>query len=272
MIDHLVYATPDLATTVEALTDRLGIAPTPGGTHPGRGTRNALVGLGDGAYLEIIGPDPEQPVPTNPRPFGVDALSTPALVSWSARPALPLEVVVEAARANGYDLGPIVAMSRHRPDGVLLEWRLSVPEPTASEGGVLPFVIDWDAAPHPSASLPPGVVLDELRLEHPEPERIAAVLAALGGAGAVIVPGARPRLSATLHTPAARPPRLRAEPAPFEPNSRHDVAVFVQTTSASAPRPPLPAFEPEFPPRCGGFLVQTNQRLSRESEGEGSAP
>ena len=168
-------------------------------------------------------------------------------------------------------------MSRHRPDGVLLEWRLSVPEPTASEGGVLPFVIDWDAAPHPSASLPPGVVLDELRLEHPEPERIAAVLAALGGAGAVIVPGARPRLSATLHTPAGhvrlgsapnplsafepefpatmwrfywskrRPPRLRARARSrrLNQNSRHDVAVL---------------------------LVQTNQRLSRESEGEGSAP
>jgi hypothetical protein len=151
LIDHLVYATPDLATTVEALTDRLGIVPTPGGAHPGRGTRNALVGLGDGAYLEIIGPDHGQPVPTSPRPFGIDALSTPALVTWCLRPAVPLEVAVEAASANGYELGPIVAMSRHRPDGVLLEWRLSVPDPAASEDGVLPFVIDWDAAAHPSA-------------------------------------------------------------------------------------------------------------------------
>ncbi len=169
--------------------------------------------MGDGAYLEIIGPDPEQPVPAFPRPFGIDALSGAALVTWCARPSLPLEVVIEAASANGYDLGPIVAMSRHRPDGVLLEWRLSVPDPAASEGGVLPFVIDWDAAPHPSASLSPGVVLDELRLEHPEPERIMAVLAALGGAGAVIVPGVEPRLSATLQTRAGRV-RLGPEPEP----------------------------------------------------------
>ena len=207
MIDHLVYATPDLATTVEVLTDRLGVTPTPGGAHPGHGTRNALVGLGDGAYLEIIGPDPEQPLPSSARPFGIDALSAPALVTWCARPALPLEVVVEAARANGYDLGPIVAMSRHRPDGVLLEWRLSVPDPAASDGGVLPFVIDWGGATHPSASLPPGVVLVELRLEHPEPERITTVLAALGGAAAVIVRGVHPRLSAALQTPAG-PVRL----------------------------------------------------------------
>lgn len=204
MIDHLVYATPDLANTIEALTDRLGIAPTPGGAHPGRGTRNALVGLGDGAYLEIIGPDPEQPMPTFPRPFGIDVLSTPALVTWCARPALPLEVVVEAASANGYDLGPIVAMSRRRPDGVLLEWRLSVPDPSASEGGVLPFVIDWGDATHPSVSLPSGVVLVELRLEHPEPERVTAVLTALGGAEVVIVAGVVPRLSATLQTRAGR--------------------------------------------------------------------
>ena len=201
MIDHLVYATPDLATTVARLTERFGVAPTPGGAHPGRGTRNELVGLGNGAYLEIIGPDPEQPPPTLPRPFGIDALSEPALVPWCARPTVPLEAVVEAASAIGYELGPIVAMSRRRPDGVLLDWRLSVPAPEESEGGVLPFVIDWGAATHPSASLPTGVDLVELRLEHPEPERIAGVLAALGETGAaVILPGAQPRLSATLQT------------------------------------------------------------------------
>ena len=74
-LDHLVYAVPDLAAGVAAITALLGVAPSPGGPHPGLGTRNFLVSLGESCYLEIIGPDPEQPQPSRPRPFGLDRLS-----------------------------------------------------------------------------------------------------------------------------------------------------------------------------------------------------
>ena len=84
-LDHLVYATPDLDASVEELAERLGTDPVPGGAHPGWGTRNALIGLGPGSYLEVIGPDPGQPRSDHPRPLLIDELTSARLVTWAYR-------------------------------------------------------------------------------------------------------------------------------------------------------------------------------------------
>ena len=125
MLDHLVYAVPDLDDAVRDFEARSGVRPTPGGRHPGRGTHNALVALGPDRYLEIIAPDPTQPAPAEPRAFGLDGLRAPRVATWAAK-ALDLDARVERARAAGYDPGSVVAMSRERPDGVRLDWRLEL--------------------------------------------------------------------------------------------------------------------------------------------------
>jgi len=173
-LDHLVLGTPDLAGTAAWLEERTGVTPSPGGQHLGRGTRNMLCSLGGSSYLEIIGPDPDQPPPSEPRPFNVDGLAEPTMVGWAI--AVPdMEVERATSRARGYDPGPATVMERQRPDGVLLRWTLTAP-PSVT----VPFLIDWGDSLHPATTAAPGLELVELQASHPAPGPLAETLEALG--------------------------------------------------------------------------------------------
>jgi hypothetical protein len=198
VIDHLTYGTPDLAATVADVGREWGVELTPGGQHIGLGTRNFLAGLGNGVYLEVIGPDLEQPAPEAGRPYGIDELAAPRLLTWVAQVS-GLEDAVERARAAGYDPGPILSMSRRRPDGVLLEWQLTLPG-QESEDGLVPFLIDWGDSPHPSSDAVGGLELVSLTGTHPAPDRVAAKLSALGQE--LVVTSGAPALRAVVGTPA----------------------------------------------------------------------
>lgn len=199
MIDHLVYATPDLERTVVEFSERLGVRPVPGGRHLGFGSRNALVAIGAGAYLEIVAIDLDQPAPAEGRLFGLDGLREPRLCAWCARPAAPLEEIVALGLAHGYDPGEILEMSRARPDGELLSWRLTSPR-GVHEGGVLPFFIDWGENEHPARSLAPGLRLASFEAQHPEPQRMRALLAAFDES-VVVELAAKPGLEARIEGP-----------------------------------------------------------------------
>jgi len=180
MIDHLVFAGAALSQASAEIAERLGVTPAPGGSHVGLGTRNELLSLGGSTYLEVIGPDLDQPPPTQPRPFRVDDHVRPALAAWCARPARPLDDIVAATRAEGIELGDVASMSRRRPDGVLLEWRLTLPQLDGPFGCALPFLIDWGESPHPTATLAPAVQLIELEVVHADPQRLRAALDIIG--------------------------------------------------------------------------------------------
>jgi hypothetical protein len=180
MIDRLVYASNDLPSASSAVAELLGTAPTPGGHHVGHGTYNELLALGGATYLEVIGPDPTQPVPDAPRPFGIDSLDAPALVAWCVRPKRPLEEIVVEARAAGIELGEVAAMSRRRPDGALLKWKLTPPQLDGPFGRSLPFMIDWTGSAHPTEALQPLVRLVELEVVHPDPALLHAAFGIIG--------------------------------------------------------------------------------------------
>lgn len=117
-IDHVILAASDLEGVAERLARLHGLTSTPGGGHAALGTRNRIIPLG-GPYLELLA--------GTPLPDG--------FAGWMVRTD---DIDRDAARL-GLD---VVAMSRTRPDGVHLRWRL------AGRGlGVdpeLPVFIQWD--------------------------------------------------------------------------------------------------------------------------------
>jgi len=197
-VDHLVYATSDLERTSDELEQRFGVRASPGGQHPGRGTRNVLLAIGPACYMEIVGPDPAQTPPVNPRWFGVDGLDGPRLVAWAAH-ATNLSHVVSDASRRGVHLGTVDVGWRKRLDGLDLIWQYTDPTTVVGDG-LVPFFIDWGASPHPSATAAVGPRLVDLHGEHPDPEWILGMLGALG-IPMRVTRGASPSLVATLNTP-----------------------------------------------------------------------
>ncbi len=197
-LDHLVIAAPSLAELSAWWNDALGAPAAEGGAHTGLGTRNELAGLDETTYVELIGPDPDQPTPPMPRPFGIDELTSRRLVTFAVA-VDDLDRACAAVRAAGIDPGEPRAMERRRPDGVLLAWRLAFP-PDPALAGVMPFLIEWGETAHPAASLEPAAALQKLTLQHPHGDQIAGAIEAATGHHLEVKSGPA-RLVAELSTP-----------------------------------------------------------------------
>lgn len=133
-VDHVVIRVRELD---EAMRDfeRLGFTVVPGGEHEAFGSHNALIGLADGSYLELIA-FPGQP------PGGREstaARSAPGrrllawgdqaegLVDWALVPE-EVEGAIARARAGGVPVEGPIPGGRLRPDGMRVEWEFGIPD------------------------------------------------------------------------------------------------------------------------------------------------
>jgi hypothetical protein len=197
-LDHLVISARTLDEGTQYVADILGVAPAGGGAHPLMRTYNRLLNLWGGAYLEVIAIDPHADVAresadgASPRArlFALDDPATharlengPYLSHWVVGVERPKHLPTWQAQYP-QRIAPIVPMTRGD-----FAWGLSVPDDGAFPAwqgvgdGVLPSLIQWETARHPSAALPEtGISLKTLKAVHPQPDTVAAQLQWLGAA------------------------------------------------------------------------------------------
>jgi len=171
-IDHVILAIDRLEAGIEEFARLTGVTPARGGEHPGRGTQNALVGLGAGRYLEILAP-----LPSAAKPMAIPFTRlTPA--GWALQ-TTDVPAVAARLKGAGLDVQEPTPGSRRRPDGSMLEWQT-----TGARGAGLdlaPFFIQWGAGTaHPASTSPGGCRLESLELVEPDPAPLQRLLDAAG--------------------------------------------------------------------------------------------
>ena len=176
-VDHLLLGAADREAGIAWLEERTGVKAVIGGSHPSRGTCNALLSFGSRQYLEILAPDPAQQTLVPQYEF-LRQLKTPRLISWAVSME-NAEATVASLKAAGVEtLGPSPG-SRRRPDGKMMTWKsLGV---TSDHGLIIPFFIEWDRGViHPSSDSPQGCRLLSVEFSHPKAADVEGMLRRMG--------------------------------------------------------------------------------------------
>jgi Glyoxalase-like domain len=138
-VDHVIVVVRDLDAAAERFYQLHGLASVAGGRHPGHGTGNRIVPLGD-SYIELMAV------------VDRDEAAASVFGSWVQRRLLEVGEAPAALCLRTDDLEatvrrterPPLPMGRTRPDGVELNWQLVALHAALSEG--LPFFIQWHVA------------------------------------------------------------------------------------------------------------------------------
>jgi hypothetical protein len=175
-LDHFLIGTSDLEKSVEWFSALTGVTPSFGGIHPGAGTANYLVSLGEGGYLELIGSIPGE----KPRDLGAAFSDFPeAELFWFA--ARPMDISAHSGALNdlGITTAGLFTGSRRSTDGTELTWDI-LEFGKHVYGGFVPFMIDWKDTPHPSATVRPAVSFNAFKVAHPRADRLRRIYRAIG--------------------------------------------------------------------------------------------
>ena len=177
-IDHVVYCVPDLNEGVEYIENLFGVKPVIGGAHLTKGTKNALLNLGNTCYLEILAIDHDNVDFMGSRWMGIDMIQEPKITRWSLK-SNRLQSDSKILSQYSPDLGIIDNGSRKTMDGLLLSWEMILPASTP-EVELLPFMTDWsESEMHPTDSLAQRCFLQNIELYHPDPSMYQPVLSDL---------------------------------------------------------------------------------------------
>ena len=201
LLDHILLGCGDLDGGIDFVEQHVGVRAAFGGVHPGRGTRNALLSLGERRYLEIIAPDPTQ---EHIEPFAqkqvaqLKKLALPRLINWAAHPG-DIETFAIRLRNLGIPFDGPRPGSRQRPDGQLLQWKtLNLKD---DNDGLLPFFIEWNAnSPHPSADAPKGCKITHFGAVAPAASELTKIVSQLQ-LDFSVSSGDKPALQAKITSP-----------------------------------------------------------------------
>src|SRR5467141_3546400 len=176
LLDHILLGGNDLDKGIEFVQEGTGVLPAIGGVHPGRGTRNALLSLGEHRYLEIIAPDPAQSeIAHFPQ---IRSMTEPRLIGWAVHPP-DIAAIAKQLRENKVEFTGPADGSRKRPDGRVLNWKtINLAD---DRHGLLPFFVEWSAdSVHPSVDAGKGCTLDFFEVTSAHPEELSADLKRIG--------------------------------------------------------------------------------------------
>lgn len=196
-IDHVILGINDLDRGIREFESLTGVTPRRGGEHPGRGTQNALVTLGNGRYLEILAPASSQ-APTAARESALEHAQL-TLVGWALH-TRAIGATVDGLRQAGFEVQGPVPGSRSAPDGAILVWQSA----SVDQLGLTPFFIEWSKdTPHPSRTAPEGCSFVGMELSDPTPHRLQSLFKA-AGFSATISAGKRAAMKVTIDCPRGR--------------------------------------------------------------------